>query len=299
MPGDWRSFQFAVPPGHWRLRFSEPGERPPFELPLTVCPAYRVEVVAPLCSTWQHERRSRAAARAPAAARTTRLRWIFLLAGFEEAALRALGSGRTLYGQDFEQLIDNLVGDKVHNPMLGILAAHLCDRGRDDDLPFQERLLSRLDSLTGLPAIVHPDVAALRLRFLMRTGQSIDNEPAGAFPAAACCKLGCFARCRAAAAIAYPRRFALRASCGTTVVVEPVGGLECGSARDAVAAACRTRSATAEAKVATDDFASLSGDDRLGSCQSPVARLVPQRAQRVAGQRRRPGLGRHACADAR
>lgn len=181
VPGEWRSFQFAVAPGHWRLRLSEPGERPPFELPLTVSPGYRLEVIAPLCPTGEMS------------VDLERLRVRLLpsgmpdmmdatLVGFEDAALAALSSGRPLYGRDFEDLIENLIDDKARNPMLGIFAAHLCERGKDDDLSFQERLLDKLGALTGSPAIVNPDVAALRLRFLMRTERSIDNEPAVAFP---------------------------------------------------------------------------------------------------------------------
>lgn len=257
VPGQWRSFQFAVPPGYWRLRLSEPGDRPPFELPLTVCPAYRVEVVAPLCSTGNMS----------VDLERLRVRLVpfdnpapmdLLLAGFEEAALRALGSGRTLYGQDFEQLVDNLVGDKVHNPMLGILAAHLSDRGKDDDLPFQERLLSRLDSLTGLPAIVHPDVAALRLRFRMRTGQPIDNEPAAPFPPLLAASWGALldaARLRPSLipAGSLCERVAARLWSSSLWVAWSAAPLATPLQPRAV-----TRSATAEAKVATDDFASLS-----------------------------------------
>jgi hypothetical protein len=258
VPGQWRSFQFAVPPGYWRLRLSEPGDRPPFELPLTVCPAYRVEVVAPLCSTGNMS----------VDLERLRVRLLQLdntapmdplLAGFEEAALRALGSGRTLYGRDFEQqLIDNLVGDKVHNPMLGILAAHLCDRGRDDDLPFQMQLLSRLDSLTGLPAIVHPDVAALRLRFRMRTGQPIDNEPAAPFPPLLAASWGALldaARLRPSLipAGSLCERVAARLWSSSLWVAWSAAPLATPLQPRAV-----TRSATAEAKVATDDFVSLS-----------------------------------------
>ena len=104
------------------------------------------------------------------------------LTEFEDAALAALGSGRPLFGPDFERLIDNLVDDKAHNPMLGIFAAHLCDRGGDDDLLFQERLLERLGAVTGWPAIANSDIAALRLRLFMRMGRSIEHEPPVAFP---------------------------------------------------------------------------------------------------------------------
>lgn len=201
VPEEWRSFQFAVAPGYWCLRISEPGERPPFELPLTVSPGYRLEIIAPLGT----------AGKMSIDLERLRVRLLPLgmpdtmdatLIGFEDAALAALGSGRPLYGQDFEQLIENLVEDKALNPMLGIFAAHLCDRGQDDDLPFQERLLKKLGDLTGSPAIVNTDVAALRLRFLMRTGQPIDKEPAVAFPPCLP-QAGGVARCRAAAAGAY------------------------------------------------------------------------------------------------
>jgi hypothetical protein len=264
VPGQWRSFQFAVPPGYWRLRLSEPGDRPPFELPLTVCPAYRVDVVAPLCSTGNMS----------VDLERLRVRLLPLddpapmdplLAGFEEAALRGLGSGRTLYGQDFEQkLIADLAGDKVRNPMLGILAAHLCDRGNDDDdLPFQERLLSRLDSLTGLPAIVHPDVAALRLRFRMRKGQPIDNEPAAPFPPLLAASWGALldaARLRPSLipAGSLCERVAARLWSSSLWVAWSAAPLATPLQPRAV-----TRSATAEAKVATDDFASLS--DKIAS----------------------------------
>ena len=178
---DWRDFQFAAAPGHWRLRFNEPSERPPFELPLTVSPGFRVEVVAPLSHSGNISidlERMRV--------RLLRLgeqdKMNATLTEFEDAALAALGSGRPLYGPDFERLIDKLVDDKAHNPMLGIFAAHLCDRGRDDDLQFQERLLDRLGALTGSPAIVNSDIAALRLRLLVRMGRPIDREPPVEFP---------------------------------------------------------------------------------------------------------------------
>jgi hypothetical protein len=256
LPGQWRSFQFAAPLGYWRLRLSEPGDRPPFELPLTVCPGYRVEVVAPLCSTGNMS----------VDLERLRVRLLpldnpapmdLLLAGFEEAALRALGSGRVLYGQDFEQLIANLVGDKGYNPMLGILAAHLCDRGKDDDLPFQAGLLSRLESLTGLPVIVHPDVAALRLQFRMRRGEPIDNEPAAPFPpllAASWAALLDAARLRPSLipAGSLCERVAARLWSSSLWVAW--------SAAPLATPRAVTSSATAEAKAkaATDDFASLS-----------------------------------------
>ncbi|ESY55554.1 MULTISPECIES: hypothetical protein [unclassified Mesorhizobium] len=181
VPGDWRNWRFAVAPGHWRLRLSDPGERQPFELPLTVCPGYRIEIVAPLCSTGEMSidlerlRVRLLPPDKPGAMNET-------LIAFEEAALTALGSGRALYGPDIEQLIDHLADDKVLNPMLGIFAAHLCDRGQDDDLPFQRRLLDKLAELTGGEAVRHPDVAALRLRLRMRNGQPIEDEPAVPFP---------------------------------------------------------------------------------------------------------------------
>ncbi|MER8786008.1 hypothetical protein NKH60_33435 [Mesorhizobium sp. M1006] len=181
VPGEWRNWRFAVAPGHWRLRLSDPGERQPFELPLTVCPGYRIEIVAPLCSTGEMSidlerlRVRLLPLDMPGAMDAT-------LTGFEEAALAALGSGRALYGPDIEQLVDNLADDKALNPMLGIFAAHLCDRGHDDDLPFQKRLLDKLADLTGGEAVRHPDVAALRLRFRMRTSQPIGDEPPVPFP---------------------------------------------------------------------------------------------------------------------
>lgn len=179
MPGDPSSFQFTAAPGYWRLRFSEPGDRPPFELPLTVSPRYRLEIIAPVNRSGE----------ARIDLEQLRVRLLPLnepgamdaeQVGFEAAALAALASGRALYGPDFEQLVENLV--ETHNPMLGIFAAHLCDRGQDDDLNFQERLLERLARLTGAPAIVNPDIAVLRLRLLMRMNQSIANEPAVSFP---------------------------------------------------------------------------------------------------------------------
>lgn len=181
VPHDWRGAQFAVAPGHWRLRFNEPGERPPFELPLTVSPDYRVEVVAPLVRSGNIsidlERM-----RVRLLRRDEQDMMDATLTEFEDAALAALGSGRPLFGPDFERLIDNLVDDKAHNPMLGIFAAHLCDRGGDDDLLFQERLLERLGAVTGWPAIANSDIAALRLRLFMRMGRSIEHEPPVAFP---------------------------------------------------------------------------------------------------------------------
>ncbi|MBA5800333.1 hypothetical protein [Rhizobium changzhiense] len=180
VPDHKHSWHFAVAPGYWRLQLSEPDGRQ-FELPLTVCSDYRLEVEAPLsrrggpCIDLERLR--------------VRLRPIDkpdtmdpALIGYEEAALAALSGGRALYGQDFEQLIDDLAAQKRLNPMLGILAAHLCDRGEDDDLAFQERLLETLTQLTGGAVVRHPDIAALRLRFQMRTGRSIDEEPPVAFP---------------------------------------------------------------------------------------------------------------------
>ncbi|MDX0995193.1 hypothetical protein GOL26_09635 [Sinorhizobium medicae] len=180
VPDHKHSWQFAVAPGYWRLQLSEPDGRQ-FELPLTVCPNYRLEVEAPLsqrggfCIDLERLR--------------VRLRPIDqpdtidpALIRYEEAALAALSGGRALYGRDFEQLIDDLADQKRLNPMLGMLAAHLCDRGEDDDLGFQGRLLERLTELTGGAAVGHPDIAALRQRFRMRTGQSIEEEPPVAFP---------------------------------------------------------------------------------------------------------------------
>jgi len=179
-PDHKHSWQFAVAPGYWRLQLSEPDGRQ-FELPLTICPEYRLEVDAPLsqCGGMSIDlERLRVRMRpihGPGIIDPAVIR-------YEEAALAALSGGRALYGQDFEQLIDDLAEQKRLNPMLGILAAHLCDRGEDDDLRFQELLLERLTQLTGGAEVGHPDVAALRQRVRRRHGWSLDEEPPVTFP---------------------------------------------------------------------------------------------------------------------
>lgn len=179
-PSDQFCFRFLVPPGNWRLRLDEPTDRPPFEVPLTVCANYRLDVIAPLLPSdtivIDVDR--------------LRVRLVSLndptgmtpdLIEFEDAALSALGSDRALYGGEFERLIENLVNDKALNPMLGIMAAHLCDRGRSEP-SFLERLLAKLELLTGGPAPMHPDVAALRLRLRLRSHQSLEAEAPVPFP---------------------------------------------------------------------------------------------------------------------
>jgi hypothetical protein len=179
-PSDPFCFRFLVPPGNWRLRLDEPTARPPFEVPLTVCADYRLDVVAPLLPSDTividvDRLRVRLVSLNDPTGMTPHL------TEFEDAALAALGSDRALYGSEFERLIENLVNDKALNPMLGIMAAHLCNRG-GSELAFQERLLAKLELLTGGPAPMHPDVAALRLRLRLRTGQSLEDEAPVPFP---------------------------------------------------------------------------------------------------------------------
>lgn len=177
-----RTWRFAVPPGHWRLRVNEAHPRNPFELPVTIVPGYVAQVQVPV----------REAGDGPCVD-LDRLRFRLLradaepavpadLIGFEEAALGALSSGRSLFGPDLEQLIDALADDKALNPMLGVYAAYLCDRSSDDHARFRQRLLERLAELTGGPEVAHPDVAVLRLGYLVRSGQSIEGEPPVRFP---------------------------------------------------------------------------------------------------------------------
>jgi len=158
---------FPVAPGFWRLRINEALARQPFEMAITVVPNYVARVRAPLTAADEGLRVDLDKLRfdlprrgAPEAVSEERL-------AFEEAALAALGTGRSLFGERIDRLIDDLAEKKALNPMLGILAAHLCERGDDDHLSFRARLLDRLEEMTGGPSH-HPDVAILRIAFEAR-----------------------------------------------------------------------------------------------------------------------------------
>jgi hypothetical protein len=162
-PGVDGIWQFAAAPGYWRLRIDEQNPREPFEIPLAVIEGYAVYLAAPLRETGEGP-----------CVDLERLRFRLPLQGvplqplrpdlldFEDAAYTALGSNRAIYGPELEQLVDRLTSDSASNPVLAMLACHLCDQSRDDDLRFQLRLIEWLEGVTGGPGN-HPDVAALRL----------------------------------------------------------------------------------------------------------------------------------------
>lgn len=179
LPWTWR---FSVAPGFWRLRINEAHPRQPFEMPITVIPDYVLHVSAPLRPVGEGPCVDLERFRMRLLRPDDQSAMDDMLIGFEEAALAALGSGRSLFGPDIENLIADLAGDKALNPMLGIFAAHLCEHGRDGHIAFRERLLERLTDLTGGRAFAQPDVEILRLAFMMRRGQPIDAEPPILFP---------------------------------------------------------------------------------------------------------------------
>lgn len=156
-------WQFAAAPGYWRLRVDEPNSREPFEIPLALTDRYIAYVAAPLRETAEGPCVDLERLRFRLLPQGAPLRPLHLdLLDFENAAYTALGSNRTIYGPELEQLIDRLTGDSASNPVLGMLACHLCDQTREDDLRFQLRLIEWLEGVTGGPGN-HPDVAALRL----------------------------------------------------------------------------------------------------------------------------------------
>lgn len=174
----WR---FDVTPGVWRLRINEAHPRQPFEIAITVIPDYVACVTAPFRQAQDGD-----------CLDLERLRFRLLMSGeaarprpdivgFEEAALTALAADRPLFGPSIEQLIDSLLDEKALNPMLGILAGHLCHRGDDEAFNFQERLIRWLEQATGT-TMRHPDVAALRIGYLMRIGGALADQPPVLFP---------------------------------------------------------------------------------------------------------------------
>ncbi|KQU47403.1 hypothetical protein ASG67_14175 [Sphingomonas sp. Leaf339] len=164
--GNWC---FPATAGYWRLRINEAAARQPFEMAITVVPGYVAQVSAPLLSGVEGLRVDLEKLRFRLQRQTLRSTADQELIGFEEAALAAISSGRSLFGPQFEQLIEQLAGDNAANPMLGVLAAHMCELGMDSHSAFRERLLDRLEQLTGGPG-VHPDVAILRLSSAVRLG---------------------------------------------------------------------------------------------------------------------------------
>ena len=176
--GLWR---FVAKPGYWRLRISEAHPRQPFEIAITVVSNYIAYITAPVrpaeggaCVDLERFRFRLLPAGSTAAPSGD-------LIGFEETAFAALNANRPLFGPALERLIDDLVDDKALNPMLGILAGHLCHKDRDGALVFQDRLLGWLESVTGGHAY-HPDVYALRIGFMMRTGGALQGLPPFPFP---------------------------------------------------------------------------------------------------------------------
>ena len=124
--------------------------------------------------------------------------------------------------------------------MLGIFAAHLCDRGGDDDLPFQERLLEGLcgDRMACDRQQRHRCASAAALH----ADGSVDRARApGGVSAFACRKLGGVARRRAVATGACSGRLAKPARCSSAVVVAALGGAERSAVWRAVAAATEAR----------------------------------------------------------
>lgn len=181
VPGAPMLCQFAAAPGYWRLRFDERLTREPFEIPMTIVAGYTAYVSVPLrdtsegrCVDLELMRFRLIPSGAPLAVSPS-------LLSFEESAYAALRAGRTIYGPEVDRLIDELQQDSASNPVLGMFAAHLCDLSRDSEFGFQERLLGWLEKVTGGPG-QHPDVTALRLGFLRRTGRDLTQVPPQPFP---------------------------------------------------------------------------------------------------------------------
>lgn len=179
-PGTWR---YGAPPGHWRLRVTEPMERPPFELPITAPPGRTVQLVLPVQRQAEGEafgldidrcrlRLLPQGRREPVSDEMVRR---------EDEALSSLASRRHLYGEGIDALIESLIDEKSENPMLGIYAGHLCAT-RPGDAAFLERMIEGLDRVLGGPQTVCPDVTALKLRHRMINGGSLDDIAPLAFP---------------------------------------------------------------------------------------------------------------------
>ena len=181
VPGAPMLCQFAAAPGYWRLRFDEQLTREPFEIPLTIVAGYTAHLAVPLRYTSEGQCVDLELIRFRLIPTGAPLALPPHLLGFEESAYAALRAGRTIYGPDIDRLIDQLQHDSASNPVLGMFAAHLCDLTRDSEFGFQERLLGWLESVTGGPG-KHPDVTALRLGFLLRTGGDLAQVPPQPFP---------------------------------------------------------------------------------------------------------------------
>lgn len=196
VPGTWR---FFVHPGNWRLRINETAARPTFELPITVCPGWIVQIA---CSAVHKPEASPGSDADELAIDLERLRVRMVSAndpqrGFspemlarEESALASLASGYPLFGDDFENFLNESFREKLCQPMIGIYAGHiLCSAWRERQAPIDD-ILDNLDRWTRMhpeepfeqDAVPHPDVEALKLRYRLLRGQSLEDVAPLPFP---------------------------------------------------------------------------------------------------------------------
>lgn len=198
VPGSWRFFAHT---GHWRLRFGCQCWASPIDLPVTLNPGWAVQIVCPTV------KKSSQASQESASAVTLdleRLRVRLIgaddaerglspaMLAHEESALASLAAARPLFGDSFQRLLRTAFRDKLKNPMMGIYAAHILaatEAGRAEPI---DEILANLDRWTRRHPHEafdhdigpHPDVAALKLRFAMLQGQSLDEAEPIAFPPA-------------------------------------------------------------------------------------------------------------------
>lgn len=180
-PDAKRVWQFDAPPGFWRLRIDEDYPREPYEIPITLIEGYQGQLVAPTIAAEPGPvvdiERMRFRLLPHGARAQFSAQWL----AFEETAFNILGNGRTIYGAEVERIIDGLADDSAANPVLGMLALHLCELGNDTEFAFQQRVMDWLERVTAGHS-QHPDVAALRLGLLMRSGGDLSGQAPISFP---------------------------------------------------------------------------------------------------------------------
>lgn len=158
-PEPWFALSASLEPGSYRLRVGTAQGK--LEQSVVVCPGWQTQVFLRRTPFWHNQRSQRAPNLFEASVLMLRLgegfrperpdlRWT-------ELARQGLSSGRAVLEPS---LIEQLLDQKLENPMLGLLGGHLLLLGNPEQGRL-ERIVWRLRETLNYP---HPDVEALALR---------------------------------------------------------------------------------------------------------------------------------------
>jgi hypothetical protein len=170
-PEPWFALSASLEPGSYRLRVDTAQGK--LEHSVIVCPGWQTQIFLRRTPFWHHQRSRRAPNLFEASVlmlplgegfRPDRpdLRWT-------ELARQGLSSGRAVLEPG---LVDQLLDQKLENPMLSLLGGHLLLLGNPEQGRL-ERIVRRLREILNHP---HPDVEALALR------AGLEVEPLSAPP---------------------------------------------------------------------------------------------------------------------